>query len=90
MTRTRITHVAIRFKGVIWSLPSPYRHHDVIREICEETGAETVDSYNEQGFLDEGGNFLRRKPALAIARLFGQIKDESKVRAGMLTSEDLW
>lgn len=89
MNRTKITHVAIRFQGVVYSLPPPNRHHHVIRLIVEQTGVDSVDN-DEQGFLDESGRFLSRRQALVSARLFGQIKDESQIRAGRLFSEDLW
>lgn len=87
--RSKITHVAIRFDGVVYSLPQPHRHHHVIRMIVEMTNVATVDN-DEQGFLDESGHFLDRVEALASARLFGQIKDETDIRAGQLFSEDLW
>jgi hypothetical protein len=59
-----ITHVAIRFRGKVWSLPAPNRHHDVIRLIAEETGVESVDGGCTQGFLDSAGRYLNRKEAL--------------------------
>lgn len=91
MTRTPITHVAIRFQGAVYALPSPNRHHDVIRTIVEQTGAQYVDARNEdQGFLDADGRYLTRRQAIVSARLHGQIKDPDKIRAGQLTSEDLW
>lgn len=85
----RVTHVAIRFRGVVYALPSPSRHHHVIRKIVDETGADTVDN-DEQGFLDESGRFLSREQALTSARLHGQVKDLNDIRAGQLFSEDLW
>jgi hypothetical protein len=89
--RTPITHVAIRFQGRVFSLPSPNRHHDIIRLIVEETGVKSVDTdEDDEGFLDASGRYLNRKQALVSAKLHGQIKDESKVRARMLTSEDVW
>jgi hypothetical protein len=89
MSRTKITHVAIRFQGVVYSLPEPNRHHDVIREIVQKTGVSHVDN-DEQGFLDEDGRFLNRSQALLRALLTNQIKDPNKIRAKMLFSEDLW
>lgn len=83
-----ITHVAIRQGGKIFSLPSPNRHHNVIFKIAEETGLDRVDG--EQGFLDDAGNFLDRKAALAHALGSGQVKDPGAIRAGILFSEDMW
>lgn len=87
--RTKITHVAIKFQGKIYSLPEPNRHHHVIAKIIEETGVETVD-HDEQGFLDESGRFLTRKAALYSALMFDQVKNPDKVINHMLFSEDLW
>ncbi len=89
MKRTWITHVAIRFRGITYALPAPNRHHHVIREIVERTGADCVDNC-EQGFLDADGNFLNRRQALARALLHGQVLNPADIRAGRLFSEDLW
>src|SRR5438132_536964 len=85
----RITHVAIIFRGVTYSLPAPSRHHHVIWWIVANTDAETVDD-DEQGFLDEAGAFLTREAALTVALAAGQVKDPSSVRGGVLFSEDVW
>ncbi|HTQ47470.1 MAG TPA: hypothetical protein VMI75_32160 [Polyangiaceae bacterium] len=87
--RTKLTHVAIRFRGVVYSLPAPSRHHHVIREILKANpDVTTVDVRgDDQGFLDESGRYLTRHQALVSAQLFGQLKQEPR---GVLTSEDLW
>lgn len=87
-----ITHVAIRFQGKVYSLPPPNRHHDVIRLIVNETGVKYVDARDDdQGFLDEVGNFCRRKPALRIATECGQLKPGALgPKLGELYSEDVW
>lgn len=87
-----ITHVAIRFQGKVWSLPAPNRHHDVIRLIVAETGVKTVDAReDDQGFLINGEQYARRKPALRIALQAGQCKaDCLGARLGKLFSEDVW
>lgn len=87
----RITHVAIRFNGEIYSLPSPNRHHDVIRYICETTGATHVDvREDDQGFLDVNGVYLRRAPALARAHQTGQLKPGTQIHLNRLFSENVW
>lgn len=89
--RLPITHVAIRFEGKIYSLPKPNRHHDVRALIVEQTGAQFVDvGEDDEGFLDSSGQYLRRRPALMNALLHDQVKDASKIRLGMLFSEDIW
>ena len=89
--RTKLTHVAIRFRGKVYSLPAPNRHHHVIWKIVRETGVDAVDAPEEdQGFLDESGTFLNRRQALVSAEMFGQIKKGAVIRYGMLFSEDVW
>lgn len=87
----KITHVAIRFNGVIYSLPAPNRHHNVIRHIVETTGVKYVDSRgDDQGFLDEAGNYLARRYALKVARLNGQLRLDRPIIHKELYSENLW
>ena len=82
--RPKITHVAIRFQGKVFSLPAPNRHHDVIRKIAEETDAERCDAHgDDQGFLDESGRYLMRGQALISALLNGQVKDPAAERKHM-------
>jgi hypothetical protein len=87
--RPPITHVAIRFAGKTWSLPRPFRHHDVIQTICRlDPDVECVDSLGEdQGFLDASGRYLTRPQAEMSAYLNAQIKGTVH---GVLTSENLW
>jgi hypothetical protein len=87
-----LTHVAIRFQGDLWYMSAPKRHHHIIQRIVEETGVESVDvdMNDDQGFLDESGNYYGRVEALVHALACGQVKDPLKVRAGILTSEDVW
>lgn len=89
--RARLTHVAIRFRGAVYSLPAPNRHHHVIAKIVAETGVDNVDVHDDdQGFLDERGTYLNRQQALVIAELLGQIKPGTVIRARQLFSEDVW
>ena len=91
--RPPITHVAIRFRETVYSLPRPNRHYDVIREILRKNpDVSHVDSLgDDQGFLDESGRFLTRKQALISAQLNDQIKADSKVFPHHgLYSENLW
>jgi hypothetical protein len=86
-----ITHVAIRFRGTIYSLPKPNRHHDVIRKIVDDTGADTVDARDQdQGFLDASGRYLTRRQALRVAILNDQLREGVKVHHRELCSENLW
>lgn len=92
----KITHVAIRHKGLIYSLPAPNRHHHVIRMIHEKTGSTNIGGgEGNQGFLDSEGVYLRRKEALARAMETGQLLERAfdvggGVTLGQLYSEDIW
>jgi hypothetical protein len=79
-----IDHVAIYYKGEMYSLPRPNRHHDAIRVIAEKTG--DSDIFGIQGFLAEG-RFLKRTEAKEYAVQCGQVKETPH---GHLFSEDLW
>jgi hypothetical protein len=89
--RLPLTHVAVRHKGVVWSLPSPYRHHHIfsIMNYLGVPGPFDGDMREDQGFLDSSGRYLNRKQAFINADLNGQIKN-GKIIGGVLTSEDLW
>jgi hypothetical protein len=87
--RPPLTHVAcIDMEGRVWSLPRPFRHHHVLKNM-HDYGAKAEESPSSQGFLDDNGRYLRRSQALVNADLNGQIKG-GKIIGGMLTSEDLW
>lgn len=86
-----ITHVAIRFQDKIYSLPPPNRHHNVIWLIARETGVKTVNARDDdQGFLIDGETFVRRRPALLIAKENDQLLPGRSGTYGRLYSEDVW
>lgn len=85
----KIVSVAIRFDGKVWSLPSPARHHDVIRLIAESNGI-GINGPDVQGFISSDGKFVGREKALKIALAVNQVLNINDVRAGQLFSEDLW
>ena len=69
-----ITHVAIRVDdGRVFSLPEPYRHHNVIYIIAQVLEQQ---AHGEQGFLyEEGGTyrFVDRREAVTLAVRDGQV-----------------
>lgn len=84
-----ITHVAIKTEDeVVWSLPSPNRHHDVINRIYEQRQDGKMVT-GEQGFLNHEGVFLDRKEALQIAIQADQLIRKT-FPENELFSEDLW
>lgn len=87
----RIAAVAICYRGKVWTLPPPARHHNVIRLIADETGETHIDCRDRaQGFIDTEGRYLDRFQALAVALANKQVLDENDIRAGRLFSEDVW
>lgn len=85
----KITGVAIKINGDIYSLPKPARHSDLIRHLCEKTTIKSIlGTRAAQGFVDENGEFLDRKSALQRAIAAGQITWH--VPGVLLFSEDLW
>lgn len=88
----QITHVAIQYAGKTYSLPSPNRHHHVIRMIASENGV-GIKGPDVQGFLNSAGNFMSRRGALQLAKDNGQLKRKNgpeNYQGDELYSEDLW
>jgi hypothetical protein len=89
----RILAAAIRVNatGIVFSVPAPGRHHDVIRVMVHEHGiAPPIDHGRyEQGFTLDDGTFVRRKPAKHIARAAGQLLPRASDHAELF-SEDVW
>lgn len=88
-----IEKAAIHYKGTVYSLPRPGRHCDVIRHIWEclgdKPGEEREIHCETQGFLTSTGRFVRREPAMRIAKRAGQLT-VGKFQPNTLFSEDLW
>lgn len=90
MIRT-ITHVALKYKGRVHAMPRPCRHHHIFNEMYEKYGIEHV-SNEEQGFLDDKGQFINRREGLILARINGQLKPRQpgQYDGDELYSEDIW
>lgn len=87
----RIVAVASLFQGQLYTLPPPARHHDLVRLIAEKTGVAYVGGETYvQGFIDQDGFFLRRKPAKLVAERANQILDNRAPKLDDLYSENLW
>jgi len=87
----RIVGVALRTRdGTVVSLPKPNRHHNVIHYMHEH-GFEPEEIHRaEQGFITDGGMWVRRVPAKLIAQDAGQIIRDSSGGRRELYSEDIW
>lgn len=90
VTQERIDAAAIRYDGVVYAVPQPGRHHDVIHKMAKAGfGPECM---HEQGFVTNKGRFVGRWDALRLAVLSGQLDERKKktAPANELFSEDLW
>jgi hypothetical protein len=69
--------------GTVYTLPPPARHHTIMQHY------KLLPTADQQGFVTEKGDWVRRKPALRIAREAGQIIRETAPYIGLF-SEDVW
>lgn len=83
-----IVAAAMRYKGVIASLPRPARHNNIIHEIGSRIPPIEWPVSGETGFLTSDGEFVGRQDAMLIAKRAGQIAEEHE--DPNLYSEDLW
>jgi hypothetical protein len=82
-----ILSVAILQDSVLYMLPKPARHSDVIFYMAD-LGL-PIPIKGKQGFLDSGMGFVDREQAVGIAKTCGQIV-EPAFQPRELFSEDLW
>jgi hypothetical protein len=75
-----IKSAAIKVGKIVYSLPQPARHHDIIREIFLSTG-HRIRGSAKQGFVTEDNDFVDREMAFRIT---------GRGRDGKTYSEDLW
>lgn len=85
----RVTAAAIRdIDGVVFSVPPPGRHHNVIWLMAEKH-LRPCPPIRNQGFLLSDGSFAERKPAKIIAERAGQLLPRAS-ELEELFSEDVW
>lgn len=92
-----IAAAALRFRGVVWTLPRPARHCHILHALNAVLGWNPeTQSYDplpdeeriEQGFVTDSGMFVQRETAGLMAVAAGQI---TALRwPPELFSEDLW
>ena len=83
-----ITHVAIKIKGNVYSLPKPNRHHHIIKVLIESLNFEAPIK-GEHGFLIDGLTFINNKDAIKYV-LEESKQCEKLISPIVVTSEDLW
>ncbi len=86
----RIIGVAVKNSVMVYYLPSPNRHHNILHSFQEHK--EAIDwSGLTQGFWTDKLRFVDCKEALALAQANGQIiRQSSGPNPTELFSEDLW
>lgn len=85
-----VVAAAVRRDGVVYSLPPPARHHDVIWEICAKCGLSGYQPrVDDQGFLLSDGRYAMRRAAAHVALRSGQVTTVAHPSHGLF-SEDLW
>lgn len=91
ITPQKILGVAIMYAGRCWTLPSPNRHHHLIRRIAEEVGG--LNGPHQEGFYADYGGFMNRRDAMVLAASNGQLNRRPGTQyyqGPELYSEDLW
>lgn len=82
-----IEAAAICTGGVVYVVPRPGRHHNVLRAMPEHVAK--ASHLDDQGFVTSTGRFVNRREAAKIARAAVQLIREPTPWY-MLTSEDVW
>ena len=84
-----IDRAAIHYDEIVYSVPRPGRHGDVIK-LMRGAGLPriTVNLLN-QGFTTHSGVFVNREAAYIIAKDSGQLRGDGSF-PGTLFTEDLW
>lgn len=89
-----VDRAAIRCMGLVFSVPRPGRHGDVIRLMVETFGEEVHDACftRDQGFVLSDGSFADRMTAWRLAERSGQLLARAPTDGcgGVLYSEDVW
>lgn len=87
----RIAQAAIRHAdGTVYTVAPPGRHHNVIKQMCDDGVWDREEERHVQGFTTDTGRFVGREEALAIALAAKQIIRRCGGDAFRLYSENLW
>lgn len=94
-----IVAAALWYDGLIFSMPRPNRHHDIIHKLDNYVHIHFDWNTVIQGFIDHNGVFYTREAAYQHCQLIGQplVRRLALLEAGKnvyngeeLFSEDLW
>lgn len=85
----KVAAAAIKVGDLVFSLPRPARHHNILRHM-HEIGVKGGPSWIAgQGFLLSDGRWVSREEAFEVAKGAGQLNDRVSFRP-KLFSEDVW
>ena len=73
--------------GLVFSLPKPKRHHDILHAAA---ALHRPLKQHEQGFLTSFGRYVDRVEAANLALTAKQVRDHVLISPPHLYSEDLW
>ena len=87
-----IVAAACVYRGIVYALPAPARHHDVIAYIGTkfELVGDPVHGGRDQGFIDSILGYVTRDVAAIRAIAKDQISPDKLHPNGQLYTEDLW
>lgn len=85
--RERIEAAAVQYKGAVWTLPRPARHHHILWAIDRVHPGGEIVLPDDQGFVTDAGRFVGRAEAKMVALGAGQTVAPP---GSDLFSEDLW
>lgn len=84
-----IITVAIKFNDLIFTMPKPNRHPDVLHQM-HKLGIKIFNNISiTEGFLTSEGHFLNRLESYEYAMKYDLCNDIPEFE-GVLYSEDLW
>jgi hypothetical protein len=86
INNAKIVAAAVQFNGVIFTIPKPARHHNIVHAMFY-MGLPKL-AQQEQGFLLDSGQYINRKDAAILALANGQVAELEA--PPYLYSEDLW
>lgn len=88
---------AVKHQNVVWALPAPAAHDDVVAFIKKKLGLPPgiLPELPEFGFICSDGRFLDRYDAYRVAEAAGQLMPMDRVNEGrralkQLYTDDLW
>lgn len=90
MKKKKIVCAAIRAHGVVFHMPRPARHCDLIKAMAAIGVPTPINGTSGGGFMTSEGKFVNRTTAKMIAYRAGQITYGRAQCTQVFCTEDLW